>query len=149
MEYRTGPTELPEKKAVTAALVTDRIYHGQFETIMKPAVYTDFVDFLTELSMARGEGSVGELAIQFFVSETPKEFEKAEDIHWVAVVFDTLQEEACTSLEAKGIIVPNDSRDLSECAVINEAACFSLSWSDIAWGQFNHRADAHENITSS
>lgn len=142
-EQGRQPPFAPEKEAITAVLFCDRLYHGQFEETMTPAAYTDFQTFLATLGSERGTGGVAEMAIQFFVSETPEEFAAAEDIHWVAVIFDAVFQEEGTALECKGVIVPKDSRDLSECDGMAEVACHSLSWSDVAWTRFDWSTDAH------
>lgn len=135
---------IPEKKPAIGVGLVDRLYHNQFETVLKPDAYKDFIDAVSTFAAHYKDQGEGEFVLQLFFSETPEELNTPDFIHWFGIKYRLVTHEDGFDIETQGAFRPLDtSLELSEMPEFKDLPFHVISWSDIGWDQFDYNAGAH------
>lgn len=95
------------------------------------------------MSASRVSGSVAEFVLQFYISENGEELSCSNFVHCFGVQYDVAFEEDSYMIEAKTLVTPGQNQELHELEEFKDAEFFTISWSDIAWYQFDWSQGAH------
>lgn len=132
MSERPPKTEHPfahDAKAATA--VVDALYHGEFVTTLKSESFEQLTESLGSIVASEPSLGIGEVAIQFFLTDNPKELSDPDSLPWIALVCILFKEEDSFRIQAKRAIMPSKNQDLLEIEGLEDIACIVLEWDDV------------------
>lgn len=129
---------LPEKQPAHVANLLDRLWHYQFEEVLKPSAMENFRLSLEANFELTDNLNTDSLLIQFFISESKEELMADDTLHWVGIFYDVVTDDEGVIFNTRSIVVPKDqSQDVAMMPRFDNVPVCVMQWSDIAWDAFN------------